>query len=94
MMFEVEKKAHSKITVIIPTFNEEGNIEEVINGLKQMGYANILVVDARSTDGTARIAQELGARIIFQKGIGKGDALRHAFNNEITNGNMIVIMDA
>lgn len=93
-MKEVKKTICSNITVIIPTLNEEENIEEVILGLKQMGYTNILVVDARSTDRTVEIAQKLGARIIFQNGNGKGDALRHAFFKENNNCDVIVIMDA
>lgn len=94
-MYSLEKRlTYSKITIIIPTLNEEKNIEEVIIGLNQMGYDNIVIVDARSTDNTVKIAQKLGARIIFQNGKGKGDALRHAFMNENNNCDGIVIMDA
>jgi glycosyltransferase involved in cell wall biosynthesis len=90
----MEKTSNSNISIIIPTLNEEENIGEVIQGLKQMDYNNILVIDARSTDKTAKIAKGLGAQVLLQNGIGKGDALRQAFNHDSIKSDVIVIMDA
>lgn len=51
-----------KVTAIIPTFNEEHNIEAA---LKSVEWADeIIVVDSYSTDNTVKIAQEKGARIL------------------------------
>tara|TARA_B110000503_G_scaffold40344_1_gene66284 strand:- start:1843 stop:1962 length:120 start_codon:yes stop_codon:yes gene_type:complete len=36
----------NNIEILIPTLNEEGNIEKVINELKTEGYKNIAILDA------------------------------------------------
>jgi glycosyltransferase involved in cell wall biosynthesis len=41
---------------------------------------SVLVVDGQSPDGTASVAEGAGATVICQKGRGKGDALRMAFD--------------
>jgi len=50
------------LSVIIPTFNEEENIEEC---LASVSFADeVMVVDSFSTDRTAEIARARGARLI------------------------------
>ena len=39
-----------KIEIVIPTLNEEDNIEKVIHELKNEGYNNITILDGNSTD--------------------------------------------
>jgi len=90
----LKKTGNSDVTVIIPTLNEEKNIEGVIQKLHQMGYDNILVVDGNSNDRTVEVAKEFGVNIILQKGNGKGAALRQAFNHDGLDGDVVVIMDA
>lgn len=68
------------VCVLLPTLNEKDTIGPVIEGLKAQGYHNILVADGRSTDGTAEIAESLGAAVITQKGKGKGKAMIEAFS--------------
>ena len=52
----------AKLTVLILAKNEEKNISDCI---KSVLFADeILVIDDFSTDTTARIAEELGARVI------------------------------
>ena len=55
----------NNIEILIPTLNEEGNIEKVINELKATGYNNITILDANSTDQTVKIATDYGCRIIL-----------------------------
>ena len=55
----------NNIEILIPTLNEEGNIEKVINELKSEGYINITLLDANSTDQTVKIAENNGCRIIL-----------------------------
>ena len=55
----------NNIEILIPTLNEEGNIEKVINELKSEGYINITLLDANSTDQTVKIAESNGCRIIL-----------------------------
>ncbi|UZD23165.1 TIGR04283 family arsenosugar biosynthesis glycosyltransferase [Algoriphagus halophytocola] len=55
------------ISVIIPTHNEQENIRELLPVLTKdpSGLVlEILVVDAHSTDHTARVATEFGAKVI------------------------------
>jgi len=50
------------VTAIIPTFNEEKNIQEVIENLN---FADeILVIDSYSTDNTVLLAQEKNIKVI------------------------------
>jgi dolichol-phosphate mannosyltransferase len=79
------------ITIIIPTFNEREAIGLVLDELKQEGYTNIIVVDGYSTDGTAEIAKEKGAFVIFQHGSGKSGAIKTAL--EYVKTPYIVVMD-
>jgi glycosyltransferase involved in cell wall biosynthesis len=51
------------ISVIINTFNEESNIAECIRSVKSMAD-EIVVCDMHSSDTTAEIARELGARVV------------------------------
>ena len=65
-----------KITVIIPTFNEEKNITQVLEDVKPY-VDEILVVDAKkSTDKTADIAKSMGAKVVKDSGKGHGEAKR------------------
>ena len=64
-----------KITVIIPTLNEEVNIGCIIEGSKK--YADeIIVVDGHSTDNTRENARNSGAKVYLDNKRGKGDAIR------------------
>jgi len=82
-----------KVSVIIPTLNEEKNLEGLLKELTGMGHFHILIVDGGSNDRTLKIAKKFGADIIIQNGRGKGVALRQAFNNPHL-GDPIIIMDA
>jgi len=61
------------ISVIIPAFNEEISLPEVIHELPGDIIEDIIVVDNASNDNTASIARQLNCRVIFepQKGYGK-----------------------
>ena len=49
--------------MIIPTFNEGGNIEEAIDKLKDTGV-EIVVVDGGSTDGTVSVCEKAGIKVL------------------------------
>jgi len=89
-----EKKGDSGVTVVIPTLNEEGSIQSVIKRLRQLGYNDVLIVDGNSNDRTVHVARSLGANVVFQNGLGKGAALRQAFDHDALSGNTVVMMDA
>ncbi len=64
----------SKILVILPAFNESGNIEKTVCELQKLSFAfDILVVDDGSCDQTAHHAAGAGANVVvlpFNLGIG------------------------
>jgi dolichol-phosphate mannosyltransferase len=63
------------ITIVIPTLNEAATIREIIDDCRRY-TTDILVVDGHSRDGTARIAGDLGARVVLDHKKGKGEAIR------------------
>jgi len=75
-----------KITANIITLNEEHNIQECINSLKEVAD-EIIVVDSYSSDQTVEIAKNLGAKVILQHYLGDGPqkniVLQHAQNDWI-----------
>lgn len=69
---------------MLPALNEETSIGKVIDGipyqaLRDKGYETVaVVVDGNSTDRTLAIAREKGAKVIVQRGKGKGLGVRQA----------------
>ena len=79
------------ITVVVPTRDEEGLVGEIVDSVRP--YADeVLVVDGHSRDRTREIAAEHDARVILDRGKGKGDALRLAFDE--AKGDIVVFIDA
>lgn len=87
---QIEDDINKRVTVVIPTKNEEAAIEKVIDELHSLGFYNILIVDGFSTDNTVNLAKKKGARVINQLGKGKTGALKTAIIN-IDTPYMIVI---
>lgn len=71
------QRIRQAVTVVIPALNEAPTIEEIIQGCG-CHTDDILVVDGHSEDNTAAIARSLGARLIYDRRKGKGDAIRSA----------------
>jgi glycosyltransferase involved in cell wall biosynthesis len=69
-----------RVTVVIPTLNEEQAIGKLIQETKALGYSRIMVVDAYSQDRTVEIVNGFeDVRLIQQHGRGKAGALQTAF---------------
>lgn len=87
------------VTVVIPCYNEAGNIRKVIRGfqaselVKESFDFDILVVDNNSTDNTATIARRAGARVINEPRQGKGYAMRTGFRNIHPKAAYVVMLD-
>lgn len=67
--------------VLIPTYNNEKTLKQVVLGV--LNYtSNVILVNDGSTDSTKDIIKEFQTHIHieqFEKNIGKGKALRHGF---------------
>jgi len=55
---------NNKLAVLIPALNEEKNIREVIQGVKKAITGEIVVIDDASSDSTAMVAREEGAKVL------------------------------
>ncbi|HEX7095291.1 MAG TPA: polyprenol monophosphomannose synthase [Acidimicrobiales bacterium] len=88
--------------VVLPTFNEAENIEEVLRRLRAaMPDCSVLVVDDGSPDGTADIAEKLDAKLgpisVLRRPSksGLGSAYRAGFRRGIDEGfDLLVEMDS
>lgn len=87
------------VTVIIPCYNEAGRIQAVIRKFHRSGLAktvfdfDILVVENASTDDTAEVAREAGARVITEPRKGKGLAMQTGFKNIDPKAQYVVMID-
>lgn len=77
--------------VIIPTYNEETTIEEVINGVQNnVPFCDIVVVDCNSKDNTQKIVKEMGIELIphpFKLGYGASiySGFKYAYDKNYKN---------
>ncbi len=82
-----------KVSVIIPAFNEEKNIANVINKAKKCKYVQeIIVVNNKSTDNTEKIAKNEGARVVECNSQGKGYAMEEGVRS--AKNEVLVFLDA
>ena len=89
-----------KLTVIIPCYNEESTVKEIISLVKINISKNdeIIIVDDASTDNTRNLIEELShgnknLRPIFHKNNqGKGASIRSGI--QIARGDIVIIQDA
>ncbi len=88
------------ISIIIPTYNERDNLDELISRIDKSlnGLSHeIIIVDDNSPDGTANRAKELSSRhpvkvIVRPKKLGLSSAVMDGLN--IARGDVIAVMDA
>jgi dolichol-phosphate hexosyltransferase len=78
------------ISVVIPCYNEEDGIQQVIQAMP--AYVDeVVVVDNNSTDRTSEIARGLGARVVFQPRKGYGAAYQAGL--PAATGDIIATLD-
>lgn len=65
---------HPRISVIIPAFNEQDGIVSVLGGIPKGLVSEVIVVDNGSTDRTAGLAEQAGARVVREARRGYGSA--------------------
>ena len=85
-----------KISIIIPVFNEEKTIAQIIRQINNVVgfHKEIIVVDDASVDGTSQKLQEFkGIKIIrHPNNLGKGSAIKTGINS--ASGDYILVQDA
>jgi glycosyltransferase involved in cell wall biosynthesis len=79
------------VSAVIPAYNEEKTIEAVVKGALPY-VVEVIVVDDGSTDDTARIAEDAGARVLRQRNAGVLKATERGLNE--ATGDIIVTLDA
>jgi len=92
---ENQETIPSSTQIIIAALNEEEGIGLTIAELYDvLDSPNILVVDGHSRDRTVEVATNLGAKVVLQDGVGKGDAISKAVELTGTGTKYVVLTDA
>jgi glycosyltransferase involved in cell wall biosynthesis len=84
----------SSVSIVIPAMNEADAIGAVVTELRAMGpWRDVLVIDDGSSDDTARLAADAGARVVrhpYNKG--NGAAVKTGIRSAV--GEFVLIVDA
>jgi glycosyltransferase involved in cell wall biosynthesis len=85
----------TKIAAVIPAYNEEKHIGEVVRRTRQ-NLADVLVVDDGSADKTAERAREAGAQVIVhEQNKGKGETIKTGLRYWMDRQfDLVIILDA
>lgn len=79
---ETAPAAKGHVAVLIPCYNEELTVGEVIDDFRRvLPGASIYVYDNNSSDRTAQVAREHGAQVRFEPRQGKGVTVRQMFRD-------------
>lgn len=94
------RSAPTEVLVVLPTFNEQSNLEQVVAGVRHLGH-DVMVVDDASPDGTGELADNLaatdaGVRVLHrERKLGLGSAYVDAFRIGLAEGSALFVeMDA
>ena len=80
------------ISAVIPAFNEEGTVGDIVR--RALNYVDeVVVVDDGSTDGTSEVAADAGAEVVkHRRNIGVLKAVGSGF--ERARGEILITLDA
>ena len=96
LLLDAESSRNPKLSVVMPTLNEEEGIGECIErvkrGLEELQVYGEIIVSDDSTDRTPEIAEEMGAIVVTPDGKGYGYAYQYAF--ERVRGDIVAMGDA
>jgi len=83
-----------RLSVILPARNEQGAVGDTVRRiLALLPQAEVIVVDDGSTDATAQLAEQAGARVLRRPyGMGNGAAVKTGAR--AASGEVLVFMDA
>lgn len=96
----MKKQPHFKLSVIVPAYNEENTIEEIVRRVLAIpGRKEIVIVDDGSTDGTRAVMERLQKKhrkelvcLYHAFNQGKGKAIQTGLLK--VSGEVVVIQDA
>ena len=99
---EKDQSSEPSVSVLIPTRNEKGNINDAFTRTPRLGkWSELVFVDGKSDDGTVEqinsCIEKYGHQwnrvlLLEQSGIGKGQAVRQGF--EQCKGDILMILDS
>ncbi|VGO12473.1 Polyprenol monophosphomannose synthase [Pontiella desulfatans] len=84
-----------KLCVLVCAFNESGHIGQVVRGIIEHQACEVVVVDDGSSDNTATLAEQAGARVLRNsENLGKGASLKRGFEHVCNQGfDAVVVVD-
>ena len=83
------------VSVVIPAYNEENYLPACLESIKRQDYAGeyeVIVVDNASTDNTAQIARDWGAKVVYESK--RSPACARQKGVEVATGKIIAFIDA
>src|SRR4051812_7329302 len=85
---ETSLNARHATLAVVPAYNEAATVDKVGPGIKRpTSRVDVLVVDEGSTDGTGRLAEAAGARVLrLPFNLGIGGAVQAGFRYAYENG--------
>ncbi|MFI5606368.1 glucosyl-3-phosphoglycerate synthase [Amycolatopsis sp. NPDC051903] len=96
-------KRDRTVSVVLPALDEEQTVGAVVGSVRPLLGSvvdELVVVDSGSTDATARVAEEAGARVVHREDVlpdlpprpGKGEVLWRSL--AATSGDVVVFLDS
>lgn len=81
-----------RVSVVFPAYNEAPNITRAVREFQGPGVVDeLLVVDNNSTDGTADLARQAGARVVREPRQGYGHALQCGLRE--ATGDLVILAE-
>jgi glycosyltransferase involved in cell wall biosynthesis len=84
---------HDQLMVIIPAYNEEGSVGEVVRSVRRvLPQAPVVVIDDGSADGTSQAARAAGAELLrLPHHLGLGGAVQTGYRFAFEHGYRCVV---
>jgi UDP-N-acetylglucosamine---dolichyl-phosphate N-acetylglucosaminyltransferase len=91
-----QNKKEKQIFVIIPGYNEEEHIFDVVSRVKNQGFKNIIFIDDGSKDKSSIMAKKAGATVLRHiVNMGKGAAAKTGCDYALkNNADILVLIDS